>query len=805
MRLVSRFGVFHQVCVFVLLVVWAVTPTVWAQSVEFTPLVPASDCVELLIQDDLIVGGYSNGGLVLWDRLAPDVGQRVVAGDELSGNLITDLAWTGLNTWVATSNGGLTRISDLTTNPQYRQFTGVVLGDLNIRAVAGSVVGGSEVVYYALDSGGMGIISGGLSGDVLTEADGLVDNTINALFVFEDAAFIATPSGISRYRASAFVTVNTGLTDLAINAFAVSAQGDLLAGGDGGLFRWDSGLESWTLMAAVSNTILEIATNETDIWILRPNLVNRWTGAGFESVTLPMPNCAAICADEGLWIGGRYTEPGMSTALSKAYLGKQEAAGDFSTWVTNELLVKDANGTTIGNNNDIWIGSRWGRAASGYDGDVWDHISDRATADNDSSGLFNHYGPMLAMACGAGDEIWINQFGSGVIRRDPATGLSKLANTGNSGLQGNAALSIVPHPDGTMLFLHDSIANGATNGLVDVLIDSVNWRNPDNWLNLPTQDDRLGGGTKVWDAAVERNDVIWFAVQDVGLVRWDVNGDAAGPDDPLTWLDTSDDRWDSAVADFAPYENDPTVAETTLTVTKDGSLWIGGNGLVRFNYNIDSRTAEVLDAWSEKSSAFFNGLLSGKVTDLVVDVNDDVWVCMTVGLNRIRRRTDTTFFDAYMDLANYYSNSIYQQLYSPAVITPLPGGAHIKMAASADGHLLSVTSDRGAGMINVSTASTGVSESLASLYCYPNPMEFESADSMLKLGGFSADATNNDPAVLEIYNLEGELVYRNRYVSAETGAWDGTTRMNTQAVTGLYLVKVTWHGMTATRTLALVR
>ena len=84
------------------------------------------------------------------------------------------------------------------------------------------------------------------------------------------------------------------------------------------------------------------------------------------------------------------------------------------------------------------------------------------------------------MATGSDGAVWFNQFFSGLVRHDPDNGRSDLVYPGNSALNGRTVVSLVAHPDGTLLIMHD--LNDA--GLVDVLSDPAHWRNSSNWSAL---------------------------------------------------------------------------------------------------------------------------------------------------------------------------------------------------------------------------------------------------------------------------------------------------------------------------------
>jgi hypothetical protein len=346
---------------------------------------------------------------------------------------------------------------------------------------------------------------------------------------------------------------------------------------------------------------------------------------------------------------------------------------------------------------------------------------------------------------------------------------------------------------------------------VDVLLEPASWGDSANWISLPQTIDAIGSEAKIWDAVIERRDVIWFAVETAGLIRWDINGQFAGPDDELTWADGSDDHWAGPIDAFVDTNgfivSDPTKVRG-LAMAASGGIWAGGTGLVRFIYDPADESAEAVEYWTEKTLPFENGLINGAVQDVVVDVNGDTWAATTAGLNRLRVRDGETLIDQWMDMGNYFLFPSFRGLYSPNVIAELPGGWYNQLAINEAGTGILVSSTSGAAELTVDVGvDVGPSgeASVDKLYCYPNPWTPAGADGGLKLGGFPTDVDDDDSAFVEIYNLEGQLVYRYRAVVADTEFWWGQNRVGEDVATGMYVVKITWQDETRIRTLAVVR
>jgi hypothetical protein len=781
-----------------------------AQTVEMQPLLKQFDVNAMVGVDGFLFAGLDGGGVAVVPDDDPDGGTVWTAGADLSGNFVTDLAWTGQHLWIATEGTGLTRVADPTGTPRFRQFTNN-LGGLHLTAVTGAVIGGSERVYYAMKGAGIGQIVDGLSGNLYTEQDELISNTVNALQIWQGQLFVGTPVGVSRFANNVFTDQNAGLSSLIVNDFAVESDGNLLAATNGGLYRWNDGASTWQVVRGLGAWVMRVSCRQDEIWALGLDSVTNGvlhaaSGGVWRVVTLPNAKCRSIYAGAEVWIGGRSVLNNGADAPQHAYLGRREAGDLFTLRDFSSSLVRSAEGVTFGGDGQAWIGDWGGSALSSLHNGNWSHLWQSATVAPDSNGLFTAGGNVLCMATGPDGTVWASQYwGGGLLRVDGATGKVSHLDLTTSGLSGRAVLNLVTHPDGPLFVLHDA---GDTEK-VDVLIDPVHWRNPANWMVLPL-DGGLGDGPKVWDAVVERRDVIWFAVEGTGLVRWDINGDAAGPDDELTWLDQSDDRWDPPVSAISGTSLKPAEAKA-LAVGRDGSLWAGGNGVIQFTYDEaapdPALRATKLTSLTEKFASSSVGLVNGNVADLTVDANGDVWVATLTGLNRVQGTGTDVAITAWIDLANYYGSTTYQVLYSTNVIAPLPGLEYRKIVADATGRRLLLSSDQGTVLLTIGVVGgDDAPVALAGAYCYPNPWLPETnGESKLKVGGLPVGVTADDPAQVEIYDLQGELIYSDPYWAPETAFWDGTNPSGNRVRTGMYVMRITWRGQNTALTLAVVR
>ncbi|HPD72771.1 MAG TPA: hypothetical protein PLL30_13460 [Candidatus Krumholzibacteria bacterium] len=762
----------------------------------------------------LVFAGLPKGGLVAWDPDSGEVAREYTRAAGLGGHFVKAIAWSGEQVWVATADGGLTAINDPGGSRESLRVFSSALSSLKVTAVAGQVVGTSERVWYGTDGDGIGEIVSGLSGAFYTTLDGLIDDVVDAIALSGDLLLVATPVGVSRFAENGFTSYPYAnpATD-AISSLAVGPGGVILAATPQGVEQWNDETRTWDTFFGTANFV-DLAVDGDAVWALTngETLMRIEGGIGVAQALPVAPageqrvTATVVAAAGRAWVGGMLRTVGLVPAgslASRPWLAPAGNAGaPLNVLDTCQIGVAGGfDGVAIDGLGRAWLGDRDGDGLASPLDDGWYNVSRLATALNDSSGLYNYSGNLLAMTRD-GPSVWFCEFATGAVRFRPAEAPGGqeewlLLSPEDSPMLGDCFVNLAVHPDGAVFFCTDNSTHGGIdNGElgVDILFEPDRPRAATSWMHLYPA---VLGGNIIWAVGFERRDVVWFGVRNVGLQRWDINGPLAGPDDPLTWSDTRDDEWlDEPLLTAAGSSLNLDSAHAILPAA-DGSLWVGGSGLVHFRYEPVLGRAILLGEWEERTQTFATGLLGQTVLGLGFDRNGHLWALTSAGLNRLRLTENPLAIDAYTDLATYLT--LDPAVYSPGVITALPGGTYRRLDMAADGTRLVLSSDLGGAVVEIPAAGAVDEGSLERAYLFPNPFPGDSGAQRLNLGGLELAGGTADVTIL---NLEGQVVYQVRGLDDLAGVWDGRNRQGRKVAAGLYLVELTFGGTTVVRTLA---
>lgn len=809
MNRISRLGSPRVPAVLAMLVLGAAAAS--AQSVSITVQASAQECGSLLEYDGRLYAGLTDGGLSVRSITGDGTATRWTTREGLGGNRVTDLYLHDDVLWVATEDAGLTRIDLAGATPDYHLFLTNIGDDLSVAAVAVTEVGGKERAYFGLVDGGVGVISDGLPGQIFTFAstDGaLVDDAIRDMIISDGDLWIATAAGISRLRDNAFADVSEGLGHESVACLLDDADAGLLAGDASGVWSWDESSGTWSDFGGLGASVIALVRWDDAVWALSAGSgatgrLHRWDGSAWDSRDLPEDGALTLAGGTELWTGGSRRPISSNYKALHAWVAGSADGADWTLWNTSELAFSSVDGVAVDPDGDVWAGARLGAGFSEWSDEAWTQHLTLAADAADSVGAFNIDGGYLDVHALPDGEIWMTQFGSGVIRYRPDEPDCDHLSTDTSEIAGNRVLRIADHPDGPVILMSDRQG-------VDVILDPDAWRDADQWLHLPTGTPGLGS-TNVSDACVGATpDQIWFVVKNVGLVLWDVNG-AAGGDAELTWTDDSDDIWTDALTGIDGTTYDLTGAKA-VEVASDGSVWVGGGGGV-LHFSVDDYDADGIDATLLHVVHALNstnevGLMQSSVLDIELDRNGDLWAAHAAGLDRVVTRTGTLRVDAFSGPVQFAGYSLLDN-YSADILAGLPGGLIRELDSSEDGSLIVAGSEGGLILVEVSAAGVDASGPLDQLYLYPNPLRPD-RHAGLYLGDVVAEVAWGEYALtggahVEVYDLEGQLIYRDRHVAADTAFWNGENLEGQSVAPGVYMVRIELDGQTVVKAVTLLR
>lgn len=402
--------------------------------------------------------------------------------------------------------------------------------------------------------------------------NGLGNNIVQAVAVSPDGTlWFGTQGGVFSFDGETWNTYTraNGLADNWVNAIAVASDGTLWFGTQGGVSSFDG--EIWTTYTTadglVNNRVTAIAiANDGALWFGSSGGVSRFDGQSWSKYTRDLGGywvvAIAVAPDGALWFGtpgGVFRFDGQSwttyteaDGLADNLVDAIAVAPDGGLWVGTESGVSYFNGQTWTDYADP--GSAVKAIAVGPDGTPWfGTIEGILHLDGDlwTAYIDEHLAWVTDIAVTSDGTVWFGTEG-GASRFDGETWTTY---TTADGLAGDIVHSVAVAPDGVVWF--------GTNGGVS-RFDSETW-------TTYTAADGLGlRGYEIRAIAVAPDGTVWAGAGD----RRSQYGGGVSRFDGETWTNytTADGlRYDSAIA-VAP--------------APDSTVWVGiggGGGVAHFD------------------------------------------------------------------------------------------------------------------------------------------------------------------------------------------------------------------------------
>ncbi len=731
--------------------------------------------------------GAGRGGVLRQDRTSGEISFIRATEGLPSHDLTSVLALGDDEIWIGSDGEGLLRYrpDDPESWTQYKLLPQSLAGDEVLCLTADSQgriwYGCREQVLENYVAGGFGLMEPAGPGPIWSEPEGLGNITVNALSFEGEVLYVGTEAGIYRLDEAWDLSFETDGPEGAVDAL-VAAGGRIWALTEGELHSRPAGGGDWnrSFMPVSGYAPTALAEQGGHLYVAMRNsnlgsLAYRYEVAGDvwtdlsggmpEPEWLPdygNPVYSALAAGESdeLWMGGhlyRNVGPGL---LHR----------DGSTW-TEHLLDQGPMGPAtkalgFGPTGRLWTVSDAG-AAYQEDGE-WTRVRRRAD-------LHNWPSWSLVVLEDSDGWAWFCPFAisydDAFARLNLSTGEVQSMPVGPDGMPSTRLLAMLEDLQGDRWFATEDAGIGVYSASGE-------------WSLLNSEPENGGLPTPNINALAFLDDGrVAMLCSGVGLCIWDRNS---------TW-------WKPGTGIIDP--DSYLAIDTTggsLAAIPGGGVWVGQlDGLIRVD---KSGSAYLVQGRVRQADGSGPGLLSSLVKELAPAPDGSVWAATELGISHV----DLDLDQGVWEVENYTNKNGLAEagpLFGPEVLAPLPDHVFDRIAVSPDGERV-LAGSRSHGLVELEILPDPPSdpEEISRIRLYPNPVR-------LSLGHAEVGALNVDfPLDVRIYNLEGQLVRELLEVQPGEPIWpDLATRFGSRAVSGIYLVHLSYEGRSEVRTLALVR
>lgn len=777
--------------VFVLLIPAIARPPA-AAGATWTSYVDPSYMSEMVLRDGRLYIA-STGGLLIY-RLSDGVYEQYTNTIGLPSNYLTCLAFDDDGRlWVGTKESGIARLDETANGFEVTPLTSTFHGLADDRITDLAVWG--DTLVYATESGA-GLVVEGYGGARFFVRDGLPSDRVNAVLPDGNRVWMATDGGVVYLDEFGFL-VNP--TDTLFPAFALERTDSALwAGSNLGVAYLKNGAARWvhkTNLEAPANPVFSLRLQDDVLWAAsRARLFSGSGGAWTQVATvfnyyidyglsIPSGKIKALqpMSDGALFFcGGNPDDQRRGTHLLR-FEAPAVAMIPFDGLPMNRLfrLAFDID-------ESLWVATASFGVAKLTPSGEWFYYTP-----NVETNLSSRFANLTLLPDSQGSK-WFCTL-SYPASPSPLDELRDQLDTERSndvwehyttedGLGSLRLQDAAEDPEGNRWFLSDEDSENAP-GWWGVSILS---RDKSTWIHANPLTTGMQAGN-VADVAFGANGVAYVALKKYGVQRWSTGGY-----DRDNLADLTDDSW-STIARIGTSGGIASGADVlSLALRSDGALWIGTTvGLYRY----DGFSSLV---FIPPDRGFGVGILGNVVKDLVLDGKEDLWVATDLGLSRIKR-------DNINDIASFTTPIVWQtqlNLFFPVeAVSPLVNADCERLALHPTKDLLYIATAGGLSVLDITfpDEAGGSVPSAEKAYLYPNPIEPAAGHSALKIGAIDSEV------LVEIYTMEGELVFSVAASRAGQTVWDLTTRSGFLAASGVYLVRISGDGATVTRTVSLIR
>ena len=701
--------------------------------------------------------------------------------------------------WIGSSDVGLARVELGPDELDVRTFSPLDLSGTNITSVA---MWDGEIVYGTTT--GAGKFEGGFPALTYNAgSSGLPSDEVKDVLVDGDYVWFATEAGAAVLDRLGFITPVPGgpASATALAASPGASDGAVWVGTRSGVWRMTKSDSSWAQLGPTGIRIDALHWDGQKMWAGGSYRVFEYDGTQWLERSLwEFYAKYGITSDwetrsiVGVPDGSIYVGAGSTPYRRGIHLSRFD--GQWQNFVSNgpgenriKRITRDVDGS-------IWVSAEGYGVGKLTPSGAWVNYNPSIPASDSLSNLFNN----LACLADADGVKWFSTLTTpGGMPLRPLDELDDQLDSdytndvwthhalGSGG--GDRYGTLRPQraaldPAGNRWFLADESVDEAPIEWHGIHIFN---REKTAWLQVkPETEPRMGTKGNITHVAFG-DGVAYIAILDYGVKSWNIGG---GYDWP-SLSNLTDDVWSAELDARIGRELSNSAQVTSLALRSDGVLWIGTTvGVYKYTPGTGFRQIQAKVGQEV-------GLLSPKVTFLLLDHHDNLWVATELGLNRISRQDDNEIA-AYTTAAAFQLLSEVPVPYPSSVISPLADAACNDLVLHPERDLLYVATQGGLSIVDI-TPPEAERTDLARVYVYPNPIDGSRGHVELMIDNVTS------PVTIEIYNLEGDLVHSATATESEQPIWDLTTSRGYIVASGVYLVRINNGADSVVKPIAVIR
>lgn len=760
-----------------------------------------------------LIAATPQGGLLLIDPVSGAIG-RFNSGDGLSSDAISDLAVSPSGElWLATGGEGISPAGLCRLDVGFGvRAVAQNLASLEVTAVAAD----GNFVYYGTRMDGAGRLSSGVPEAIYTSAgEGLADDRVLYAAAYGGEAWFATQGGLSRFKNGVLQTLNDGLEFEVVRDLIAGSPG-VFAADRTGVKTFDPDSGSWVQFGSgLSDSLRALSFDGEDLvglgytgtaWRL-PAQSNQWQSRALDLSGRVLQTLAAD-GQGHVWYGGyqvdlQRTLQGPRACLLEPDSGRiLTAIGLLGVNVQN--LVPDGKG------------GAWVSCLAPYNG-LTHWRADGSFVHYDYEQSVAGFGwcanrTKFGLALDSNADLWVSNFRDCLTRLrpaaddDPANAEYLDLPVDESPLRLRRIRQIVEDPQGRIWLLSEGDLADAGLG-IDIIDDPSRPEDPTAWRELSPSNSQLLDGW-VTSVTFQPPGTAWICIDGQGVQRWDYDGLA---NDGIM---RSSQFNSSAAWDLIPYVGASSAVAFSqprqVAIAQNGLVYIAAADLGVLELRYTPFLADVSDRIKFlrvfRAGQAGLGLLSGNASGCVFDPSGRLWVTTSAGLNRLDVAANQLQIDAWTTVDAFSTFQLQLSGYRAEVISPMAGADLQNIVYDPVERAMVMGSTVGASRVSTSIGieAQPPADQIA-FVIYPNPYPGrEGAQEGIFLRGIEGSGE----VLVQVYDLQGTLITESNFTSEELSTravWDVKDLKFRNAASGLYIVRVSRAGGSASEVLAVER